>query len=158
MTEYRVKAVPQRIAILHPLRRAPFRRLWLSMSASYAGDRLQQLAQGWLVATLTDSALAVGALTMLGSLPLLLSPLGGIGRSPHILLLRPLSISLPKTRVFIQRAFAGLVWPSIGVDRGKCNSARVCLLLRPAEAQEGRYRPELTPASLRPSSWLWRQR
>ena len=42
-----------------PLRRALFRRLWLGMSVSYAGDRLQQLAQVWLVATLTDSALAV---------------------------------------------------------------------------------------------------
>jgi predicted MFS family arabinose efflux permease len=78
VTGDRAKAIPQRIAILQPLRRAPFRRLWLSMSASYAGDRLQQLAQGWLVATLTDSALAVGAITMLGSLPLLLSPLGGV--------------------------------------------------------------------------------
>jgi predicted MFS family arabinose efflux permease len=48
------------------------------MSASYAGDRLQQLAQAWLVATLTHSALAVGAITMLGSLPLLLSPIGGV--------------------------------------------------------------------------------
>lgn len=61
-----------------PLRYVRFRRLWLSMSASYAGDRLQQLAQGWLVATLTNSALAVGALNVLGSLPLLLSPLGGV--------------------------------------------------------------------------------
>jgi predicted MFS family arabinose efflux permease len=63
------------IIIPAPLGRVRFRRLWLSMSASYAGDRLQQLAQGWLVATLTDSALAVGAI---GSLPLLLSPLGGV--------------------------------------------------------------------------------
>jgi len=78
VSEDRAKAMPQRTAISHPLRRAPFRRLWLSMTASYAGDRLQQLAQGWLVATLTDSALAVGAITMLGSLPLLLSPLGGV--------------------------------------------------------------------------------
>jgi len=66
------------VSIPSPLRRARFRRLWLSMSASYAGDRLQQLAQGWLVATLTNSALAVGALNLLGSLPLLLSPLGGV--------------------------------------------------------------------------------
>ncbi|MFN2134050.1 MAG: MFS transporter [Anaerolineae bacterium] len=78
MTEDCAQAMPRRTAIFQPLRRAPFRRLWLSMSASYAGDRLQQLAQGWLVATLTDSALAVGAITMLGSLPLLLSPLGGV--------------------------------------------------------------------------------
>jgi len=78
MTGTRVQDVPQRIGIFYPLRRAVFRRLWMSMSASYAGDLLQQLAQGWLVATLTDSALAVGAITMLASLPLLLSPLGGV--------------------------------------------------------------------------------
>ena len=78
MTKDCAQAIPRRTAIFQPLRRSPFRRLWLSMSASYAGDRLQQLAQGWLVATLTDSALAVGAITMLGSLPLLFSPLGGV--------------------------------------------------------------------------------
>jgi MFS family permease len=48
------------------------------MATSYAGDRLQQLAQAWLVATLTSSALAVGGITALGSLPLLLLPLGGV--------------------------------------------------------------------------------
>ncbi|MCP4401226.1 MAG: MFS transporter [bacterium] len=61
-----------------PLRRATFRRLWIGMSSSYAGDRLQQLAQSWLVATLTSSALAVGWITTLGSLPLLFLPLGGV--------------------------------------------------------------------------------
>ena len=61
-----------------PLRRSSFRRLWLGMSTSYAGDRLQQLAQGWLVATLTGSALGVGLIGVLGSLPLLLLPLGGV--------------------------------------------------------------------------------
>jgi MFS family permease len=48
------------------------------MGMSYAGDRLQQLAQAWLVATLTNSALAVGGITALGSLPLLLLPVGGV--------------------------------------------------------------------------------
>lgn len=48
------------------------------MASSYAGDRLQQLAQAWLVATLTSSALAVGWISTLGSLPLLLMPLGGV--------------------------------------------------------------------------------
>jgi MFS family permease len=47
------------------------------MSISYAGDRFQQLAQGWLVATLTHSALGVGVLTAFGTLPLLLLPIGG---------------------------------------------------------------------------------
>jgi MFS family permease len=48
------------------------------MASSYAGDRFQQLAQTWLVATLTSSALAVGWIATLGSLPLLLMPLGGV--------------------------------------------------------------------------------
>jgi MFS family permease len=65
-------------AIPAPLRRARFRQLWLGMASSYAGDRFQQLAQAWLVATLTSSALAVGWITTLGSLPLLLMPLGGV--------------------------------------------------------------------------------
>ncbi len=39
--------------------------MWLGMSLSYAGDRLQELAQGWLVATLTNSALAVGGMGVL---------------------------------------------------------------------------------------------
>ena len=65
-------------AIPAPLRRADFRQLWLGMASSYAGDRFQQLAQAWLVATLTGSALAVGAISTLGSLPLLLLPLGGV--------------------------------------------------------------------------------
>lgn len=39
---------------------------------SYAGDCLQKLAQAWLVATLTNSALAVGGIAALagGALPL----------------------------------------------------------------------------------------
>ena len=61
-----------------PLRRAAFRRLWLGMTTSYAGDRLQALAQGWLIAALTGSALGVGLITVLGSLPLLLLPVGGV--------------------------------------------------------------------------------
>ncbi len=60
-----------------PLRRPAFRRLWVGMNVSYAGDRLQVLAQGWLVATITQSALGVGLISALGSLPLLLLPLGG---------------------------------------------------------------------------------
>jgi MFS family permease len=61
-----------------PLRRAKFRQLWLGMASSYAGDRFQQLAQAWLVATLTSSALAVGWISTLGSLPQLFMPLGGV--------------------------------------------------------------------------------
>jgi MFS family permease len=65
-------------AIPAPLRRARFRQLWLGMASSYAGDRFQQLAQQWLVATLTSSALAVGWISTLGSIPQLFMPLGGV--------------------------------------------------------------------------------
>jgi len=61
-----------------PLRWASFRQLWLGMASSYAGDRFQQLAQAWLVATLTSSAMAVGWIATLGSIPLLFMPLGGV--------------------------------------------------------------------------------
>ncbi len=67
-----------RLAIPAPLRRANFRQLWLGMASSYAGDRFQQLAQAWLVATLTSSALAVGWIATLGSIPQLFIPLGGV--------------------------------------------------------------------------------
>lgn len=48
------------------------------MGLSYAGDRLQELAQAWLVAGLSQSsAMAVGGIGFLASLPQLLMPLGG---------------------------------------------------------------------------------
>jgi predicted MFS family arabinose efflux permease len=61
-----------------PLRRASFRQLWLGMTTSYAGDRLQGLAQAWLVATITGSALGVGLISASASIPLLLTPVGGV--------------------------------------------------------------------------------
>ncbi len=64
--------------MLSTLKRPRFRLLWLGMSLSYAGDRLQELAQGWLVATLTNSALAVGGIGVLSSIGMLLMPLGGV--------------------------------------------------------------------------------
>jgi len=57
----------RRTLIPTPLRRATFRQLWVGMATSYAGDRLQQLAQAWLVATLASSALAVGGITVRGT-------------------------------------------------------------------------------------------
>ena len=41
------------MVLLAPLKRPTFRTLWAGMGLSYAGDRLQELAQSWLVATLT---------------------------------------------------------------------------------------------------------
>jgi predicted MFS family arabinose efflux permease len=66
------------MSLLAPLKRSTFRLLWVGMSLSYAGDRLQELAQGWLVATLTNSALAVGGIGVMSSIGMLLMPLGGV--------------------------------------------------------------------------------
>ena len=65
--------------LLAPLKHPAFRLLWAGMAASYAGDRLQELAQGWLVASLTQSsAMAVGWIGVLSAIPQLLMPLGGV--------------------------------------------------------------------------------
>ena len=64
---------------LAPLRHSRFRWLWAGLSASYAGDRLQELAQAWLVAGLTQSsAMAVGWISIFASIPQLFMPLGGV--------------------------------------------------------------------------------
>lgn len=57
-----------------PLRRPTFRRLWLGMTTSYSGDRLQQLAQAWLVAMISGSALQVGLISIANSIPPAPSP------------------------------------------------------------------------------------
>lgn len=64
--------------LLAPLRRPAFRLLWLGWSISYAGDALQLLAQTWLLALLTGSALAVAGGPAFAALPLLLLPVGGV--------------------------------------------------------------------------------
>ncbi len=61
-----------------PFPRPTFRRLWLGMTTSFAGDRLQFLAQAWLVAILTDSALGVGLIYAASSIGQFLLPLGGV--------------------------------------------------------------------------------
>ena len=64
--------------VLQPLHRRNFRLLWAGMGASYAGDRLQEMAEAWLVAVLTQaSALAVGAISVIAAIPQLFMPLGG---------------------------------------------------------------------------------
>jgi len=64
--------------MLSPFHHFPFRVLWAGMGFSYAGDRLQELAQGWLIATLTGSALAVGTISILSAIPMFLMPLSGV--------------------------------------------------------------------------------
>ena len=61
-----------------PLKHPAFRRLWAAMGLSYAGDQLQVLAQAWLVATISQSALAVGAIGVIGAVPQLFMPVGGV--------------------------------------------------------------------------------
>ena len=61
-----------------PLKHPAFRRLWAAMGLSYAGDQLQVLAQAWLVATISQSALAVGAIGIIGAVPQLFMPVGGV--------------------------------------------------------------------------------
>jgi hypothetical protein len=65
-------------SILAPLRYSDFRLLWAGMGASYAGDRLQEMSQAWLVASLTSSsALAVGTIGITAAIPQLFMPVGG---------------------------------------------------------------------------------
>jgi hypothetical protein len=64
--------------LLAPLRRPAFRLIRLGWSIFYAGDALQLLAQTWLIALLTGSALAVAGNPALAALPLLLLPSGGV--------------------------------------------------------------------------------
>jgi hypothetical protein len=67
-------------SILAPLRYSDFRLLWAGVGASYAGDRLQEMSQAWLVASLTSSsALAVGTIGITATFPQLFMPDGENG-------------------------------------------------------------------------------
>jgi MFS family permease len=59
------------------LRHRNFRLFLLGQFVSLCGTWIQVVAQGWLVLQLTDSAFAVGLVTALGSLPILLFTLYG---------------------------------------------------------------------------------
>jgi MFS family permease len=59
------------------LRHRDFRLFLLGQFVSLCGTWIQTVAQGWLVLQLTDSAFAVGLVTTLGSLPILLFTLYG---------------------------------------------------------------------------------
>ena len=60
------------------LRPGPFRRYILGEAASMTGTWMQMMAQGWVVAQLTTSALMLGMVNFVGVIPmLLLSMVGG---------------------------------------------------------------------------------
>jgi len=61
------------------LQHRDFRIYWLGQIVSNAGSWMQSIAQAWLVLRLTDSPLALGSVTMLQALPvLLLGMFGGV--------------------------------------------------------------------------------
>src|SRR5687768_5900647 len=62
---------------LSALRHRDFRLFIFGQFVSLCGTWIQTVAQGWLVMQLTDSAFAVGLVTALGSLPILLFSLYG---------------------------------------------------------------------------------
>jgi MFS family permease len=59
------------------LKHRNFRLFFMGQFVSLCGTWIQTVAQGWLVLQLTDSAFAVGLVTTLGSLPILLFTLYG---------------------------------------------------------------------------------
>ena len=64
-------------AVFSALRHRNFRLFLVGQFVSLCGTWMQTVAQGWLVLQLTDSAFAVGLVTTLGSLPILLFTLYG---------------------------------------------------------------------------------
>ena len=63
--------------IFAALRHRNFRLFFVGQFVSLCGTWMQTVAQGWLVLQLTNSAFAVGLVTALGSLPILLLTLYG---------------------------------------------------------------------------------
>ncbi|MGE3270561.1 MAG: MFS transporter [Chloroflexota bacterium] len=59
------------------LRHRDFRLFWFGQVVSNTGSWMQSIAQAWLILRLTDSPLALGTLTMLQALPVLLLGLFG---------------------------------------------------------------------------------
>jgi MFS family permease len=67
------------LAVLRVLRHREFAIFWAGQAISLVGTWMQGFAQGWVVATLTSSAFALGLINFAMSLPtLLLMPLGGV--------------------------------------------------------------------------------
>lgn len=86
-------------SIFAALRHRNFRLFLTGQFISLCGTWMQIIAQGWLVLQLTDSAFAVGLVTALGSLPILLLSLYGgvvadrVNKRRFILLLQSLMLA-----------------------------------------------------------------
>src|SRR5437763_15646922 len=67
------------LAVLHVLRHREFAIFWAGQSISLIGTWMQAFAQGFLVTSLTSSALALGLVNFASSIPtLVLMPFGGV--------------------------------------------------------------------------------
>jgi MFS family permease len=86
-------------SVFAALRHRNFRLFLTGQFISLCGTWMQTIAQGWLVLQLTDSAFAVGLVTALGSLPILLFSLYGgvvadrVNKRRFILLLQSLMLA-----------------------------------------------------------------
>lgn len=70
---------PPRRGMFSSLSHRPFRRYWIGLFLSNIGTWMQVVAQGWLVLRLSDSALVLGLVGFVGSIPtLILAPLAGV--------------------------------------------------------------------------------
>jgi len=66
-------------AVLRALRHREFGIFWIGQAISLVGTWMQGFAQGWVVADMTTSAIALGLVNFASSIPtLLLMPLGGV--------------------------------------------------------------------------------
>lgn len=71
--------MPPRRGMFSSLSHRPFRRYWIGLFLSNIGTWMQVVAQGWLVLRLSDSALILGLVGFVGSIPtLILAPLAGV--------------------------------------------------------------------------------
>jgi MFS family permease len=71
------RSQPGTVRGLDVFRNRNFRLLWFGAVASNIGTWIQQVAQGWLVVTLTDSPGWLGAVSLATALPFLVVPLFG---------------------------------------------------------------------------------
>src|SRR3712207_4238426 len=75
--------MPAAVRSLNPFRvltrHRNFRIFWLGQTISLIGSWMQSMAQGWLALELSDSALLVGLVAAIGSLPVLLFSRHAVG-------------------------------------------------------------------------------
>ncbi|HEV2991734.1 MAG TPA: MFS transporter, partial [Candidatus Angelobacter sp.] len=71
-TQATVEVIPAHHSALAPLREPLFRSLWIAAVISYTGSWMQNVATGWLMSSLTNSAMWVSLVQVALSLPVFL--------------------------------------------------------------------------------------